>query len=36
MTLVTEVIRVSMNVAEFFICVGAAFALGFAGGWWVK
>lgn len=32
----TEIIRVSMNAAEFFIIVGSAFVLGCAAGWWTR
>lgn len=34
--MISETIRISMNVAELFIIAGVAFVLGFAGGWWVK
>lgn len=36
MTLVTDVIRVSMNVAELAVIVGVAFALGGLLGLWIS
>lgn len=36
MILVTDVIRVSMNAAEFFIIVGVAFAVGALLGLWIS
>lgn len=32
----TEIIRVSMNAAEFFVIVGFAFVAGCAAGWWTR
>ena len=36
MTLATEVIRVSMNVAELAMIAGVSFVLGCATGWWIR
>lgn len=36
MTLVIEVIRVSMTLLEQVIIIGGAFVVGFFAGWWVR
>lgn len=34
--MIADVVRISMNLAEFFIAAGGSFALGFFAGVWVR